>query len=754
MTSAMRRLEDLILDPGPGVVAIEDPQASLTLLAPSSSARREPEFSRSRQSDDDGDATSSTGEAAVADNATDPKASDQFSSGQNPVGASPNRKAPPRRKPKTISALQATAQPSDDWGVSLSRGPKAPPSKPDLSRVAIEAAPPPPIVETRIERVAGSREPAKRSGIIHWLINRLLGDDESEAKAAFEANARGFRAAATFSIATRIMMLAGPVLVLLVYDGALANKDPAHIVGLGVVTVAIIIAMACLTLARAKLLSRIGLDIDRRLSARVFEAGIRQASSTATASKVTTTAATARPSPLLELDRVRDSLNGPGLPAVFDTASVPIPLLLIALVHPMLGALGLAVALLVVAAAWIGERHYAQSAIDAHHAGRLRRDAVGAIQAEADSIAALGMIGAMRSRIESVTAFVLGTDLRAIDRVDGVATLTSTVRVLGFVAMLCVSATYAINGEITSGSVIFVVLLLALALDPVSRLVLAWRGVLATLESYDVIDDALAAMPAEKSRTGLPRPAGRLAVQNLRINRPGSRGYLLNGIDFTLDAGDVLGIVGASGSGKSTLARALVGLVQPFGGSVRLDQARLDQWQSDKLGTFIGYLPPNAGLLTGTIAQNIARFAIGAADADVIAAAQQADVHDLIVALPAGYDTIVESGDVHLTASQSKRIALARALFLKPALVVFDDPTALLDRDSIVRIRRVIADLQKRRQTVVVVTDDPATMQLCTKLLHLGGGQQLGFGNRDDVIGRWSATPSDQPPRTPPSSEG
>ncbi len=244
----------------------------------------------------------------------------------------------------------------------------------------------------------------------------------------------------------------------------------------------------------------------------------------------------------------------------------------------------------------------------------------------------------------------------------------------------------------------------------------------------------LAAEPPAKPRTHLPAPKGKLEVSGLRVASPETRQLILAGINFTVEPGRMVAVIGPSASGKSTLARALVGLWTPLAGQVRLDGARLDQWHPEDLGQHIGYLPQNVELFAGTVRENIARFRDDAADADIVEAAKQAHAHDLILALPQGYETQLGNFGTYLSGGQRQRIALARALFGNPALVVLDEPNSNLDRTGDEALSAAVDGMRKRGQAIVLVAHRVQAISKADNLLYIDGGIQRAFGPTADVL--------------------
>ena len=325
----------------------------------------------------------------------------------------------------------------------------------------------------------------------------------------------------------------------------------------------------------------------------------------------------------------------------------------------------------------------------------------------------------------------------AADLVASISTVTRVIRMVLQSSILGLGAYLTVKGEATGGVMIASSILTSRALAPIEIAIANWRGFLNARQSYARLGKLLETMPNQATSMPLPAPTKSFAVQGLAVGAPGQTKPILRGITFRLEAGQGLGVIGPSASGKSTLARALVGVWLPVpmgGGTVRIDGAALDQWSSSALGAHIGYLPQDIELFGGSVAQNISRFRPDASAKDTIAAATAAGVHDLILNLPQGYDTRIGDGGVALSAGQRQRIALARALYGDPFLVVLDEPNSNLDAAGDNALTGAIASIRARGGIVVVIAHRPGALAGLDQLLVLADGQQQAFGPKDEVL--------------------
>jgi ATP-binding cassette subfamily C exporter for protease/lipase len=285
-------------------------------------------------------------------------------------------------------------------------------------------------------------------------------------------------------------------------------------------------------------------------------------------------------------------------------------------------------------------------------------------------------------------------------------------------------------------------------LSPIDQLIAVWKQWSGAKLAYRRLDALLQAFPPSDDVMALPAPKGHIRFEQVSAGPPGQRGATLHLVNFSLDAGEVLGVLGASGSGKSTLARVLVGVWPTLGGTVRLDGADIHRWNRDELGPYIGYLPQDIELFSGSIAQNIARFR----EADpqtVVAAAQQAGVHELILRMPQGYDTLLGEDGSGLSGGQKQRVALARALYGKPSLVVLDEPNSNLDTVGEAALASAIAHMKAQGTSVILVTHRSSALAQADKLLVLNDGRLQAFGPSQDVLKALSGAQEQNPAQAP-----
>lgn len=551
-----------------------------------------------------------------------------------------------------------------------------------------------------------------------------LSLNQSELKRALLSSRRAFLATGVFSFVINILMLAGPLFMLQVYDRVMTSGSLSTLTVLALMTAFAYIAIGMLELVRSRIIVRVGVDFDRGIGDRVFQASLRRALQSPGSSMHA----------LRDLDSLRQFIAGPAPLTFFDAPWTPFYLLVIFMLHWTLGIAATIGGALLLATAWISEVRSRQSMTEAGKAVAKSLELAESGQRNAESITAMGMFGAYRARWQLANAEALAWQVLAADRLGTMSSLSKLLRLLLQSMMLAMGAALAIKGDISAGSIVASTILFGRALAPVEHAVGHWRSYIRARESYQKIESLLAAHPQPVERMALPAPKGRLEVSNLRVAAPESRTVILTNINFTLEPGKMLSIIGPSGSGKSTLTRAIVGLWEMFGGQVRLDGARLDQWNAEELGRHIGYLPQSVELFAGTVSENIARFIADANDEDIIAAAKAAHAHDMIMALPQSYETQLGAFGTFLSAGQRQRIGLARALFRNPALVVLDEPNSNLDRSGDEALSAAIDGMRARGQSVILVSHRVQAIGKADYLLYIERGTQRAFGPRAEVI--------------------
>ena len=546
-----------------------------------------------------------------------------------------------------------------------------------------------------------------------------------EVRSALGKSRGAFFMTGVFSFFINLLMLTAPLYMLQIYDRVLASRSEPTLIVLTVLAGGLLLVMGGLDLIRSRVLVRVGVKMDGLLNARVFSAVFAQALRGARGQKAQA---------LRDLDSLRQFLTGPGPFAFFDAPWAPLYLAVVFIFHPILGFIALAGAVVLFTMALVNELVTRRPLQLANAQAISANGFAEASLRNAEVLEALGMLPAIRQRWSAQHNQGLALQATASDRAATLTSWSKAVRISLQVAILGAGAALAIQQIITPGVMIAASILMGRALAPVEQAIGQWRHFVGARQAYQRLDQLLQAVPEEAERLTLPKPEGRLAVEQLVAAPPGQRKPVLKGLSFALEPGEALGVIGPSASGKSTLARNLVGVWGPQSGAVRLDGAEVQGWDAEELGPHLGYLPQDVELFAGNVAENISRFSPEATPEAVVAAARGAGVHEMILQLDQGYDSeIGEQGSV-LSGGQRQRVGLARALYGEPALVVLDEPNANLDAAGDEALTRAILALKARGATVVVMAHRPSAIAAVDKLLMLRDGRAEAFGPKEEVL--------------------
>ncbi|WP_426578518.1 type I secretion system permease/ATPase [Xenorhabdus stockiae] len=547
------------------------------------------------------------------------------------------------------------------------------------------------------------------------------------------ARSKVFWTIGLFTAFINLLMLVPSIYMLQIYDRVLPSSNTMTLLMLTLITLGMYAIIGGLEYIRSQVVIRIGSQFDMCLNQRVY---------TASYESNLKNGSTDAGQMLNDLSTIRQFLTGSALFAFFDAPWFPVYLGVIFLFSPYLGLLALVGALILIALAvlnqWLSHSPLAQ----ASHLSLRSANLASTNLRNAEVIEALGMLPALRRRWFGLHERFLNFQRIASERSASITAITKTVRMALQSLILGLGGWLAIEGNITPGMMIAGSILMGRALSPIEQLIQAWKSWNAARLSWQRLDNLLKAQPERKSGMTLPAPNGTLLLEKVFASPPGKikaakstekNKPVLQDINFSLEAGDILGVIGPSASGKSTLARLLVGVWQAQEGVVRLDGADIYQWNKDELGSHIGYLPQDIELFAGTIAENIARF--NDIDAEkVIEAAEKAGVHDLVLNLEQGYDTPIGAGGMGLSGGQKQRIGLARALYGNPSLIVLDEPNSNLDDIGEKALSRAINQLRQQGKTVVVITHRPALLSQTNKVLLLVQGKTKLFGPSQQVM--------------------
>jgi PrtD family type I secretion system ABC transporter len=563
----------------------------------------------------------------------------------------------------------------------------------------------------------------------------------SELAAALHSCRGAFAGIAVMSGALNILALTGSFFMLEVYDRVLPSRSVPTLVGLLIIASVLYVCHGLLDMLRGRILVRIGGFIDETLSGRVYDLVAR----------LPLKGRNPRDGmqPIQDLDQVRSFLSGVGPAALFDLPWMPVYLAICFLFHFYIGIATTLASIVLIAITLITEVFTRRPVQLAATLAAERNMLAEATRRNAEVLHAMGMgkrMGAVW--IETNTKY-MGANERAADVGGGLASFSRALRLLVQSAVLAIGAYLVIEQKASAGIIIAASIITARALAPVEQAIAQWRVFVAARQSWRRLNDTLNALPGTGVSMQLPAPASNLAVENIAVVPPGARNLAVRDISFRLYSGNGLGIIGPSASGKSSLARTLVGAWTPARGKIRLDGAALEQWSPEELGRHIGYLPQDVELFAGTVAQNIARFEPEADPMAIIAAANAAGVHELILRLPEGYETQIGESGAALSAGQRQRVGLARALYGEPFLVVLDEPNSNLDMEGEEALGQAMLGVRKRGGILVVVAHRPTALAAVDLVLVMAEGRPQALGQRDEILARLLRRPQAAPAPAP-----
>jgi len=548
----------------------------------------------------------------------------------------------------------------------------------------------------------------------------------SELGEALRACRGAFLGVGMMSCIINLLYLTGSIFMLEVYDRVLPSRSVPTLVGLIVLAGFLYLAQGALDTIRGRILGRVGTALDEALNSRVFETVVRLPLMIGGRNEGL--------QPLRDLDNIRGFLGSMGPSAFFDLPWLPLYLAICFAFHVLIGVTALIGAIILVSLTLVTEYLSRQPAREAMGLAARRNDLAIASRRNAEVLVAMGMFGRLTQRWGQANEKYLEGNQRASDVAGGLGAIAKVLRMMLQSAVLGVGAYLVIHQEATAGIIIAGSILSARALAPVDLAIAHWKSFVAARQSWRRLNQLLEQMPVRPTPTLLQTPSSQLSVEGVSIAAPGDQKVIIHDVSFTLAAGHGLGVIGPSGSGKSSLIRALVGVWLPFRGKVRLDGAALDQWSSDMLGRHIGYLPQDVELFTGTVAQNICRFDLEAKSDQIIAAAKEAGVHDMIIKMRDGYNTQVGEQGAALSAGQAQRVALARALYGDPFLIVLDEPNSNLDTEGDEALTRAVRGARERGAIVVVVAHRPIGIEGVDQILVLRDGRMQAFGPKEQVL--------------------
>ena len=529
---------------------------------------------------------------------------------------------------------------------------------------------------------------------------------------------------AAFSFFINLLFLVPAMFTLQVFDRVITSNSQETLIVLVVGTGVALLILLFLDYVRNRLQNVLGNIVDERLSPPVVNAIVARAARGASGIKI---------EGIRDIAALRGVFASNGLISLFDAPWAPVYVLVIWMFHPALGIGAALSAILMLTLAWLNDRLSRRALEGLQKDGRRASQYVENSLRNAEVLQALGMtenlLGRWRKLQNKVASMQTSSSRSSVAFTAGTRFVRQAIQIF----MLALGAYLVLSQQASAGVMIATTILLGRAVQPIEQLVASWRMLVDARAAYGRLRELSGEFAHPEPSLIMPRPVGRLTADSVSHREPGGDKVILMNITFALAPGEALAILGPSAAGKSTLARLLTGVWSPTGGSVRLDGADIAYWPREQLGPWIGYVPQDVELFEGTVAENIARLGELNSEA-VVAAARRANTHEMILALPKGYDTPVGEHGSRLSPGQRQRVALARALYGDPRLVVLDEPNSNLDGEGEVALAQALSGLRKDGVTSIVVTHRPSLIAHVDKILILEAGRVQQFGPAGDVM--------------------
>ena len=535
---------------------------------------------------------------------------------------------------------------------------------------------------------------------------------------------KSFATAGFFSLFINFLMLVPAIYMLQLYDRVLTSGSQSTLLMLTLIMLLLLITMGTLEWVRGQILIRVGVRLELLLNKRLFGLTFKQALFTngRTGSQ-----------PLDDLTELRTFLTTNGLFAFFDAPWLPIYIAVMFMFHEWFGWMAVGTAIILGILAVVTEKLTNKDIANATSLAGAGKGLVNKNLRNAEVVESMGMLEGIQEGWQKGTNKVLQLQAKASSNYGMVSSISKTIRVVAQSLVLGMGAYLAVMQEISPGLMIAGSILLGRALAPIDLMIGSWKGFVSARGVYSRLNKLLLEIPKEEEKMSLPAPDGQITVDNIVVSAPGQRKPILMGVNFSLEAGESLGIIGPSGSGKSVLARALLGIWPAISGKVRLDGVDIFSWDRRELGPHIGYLPQDIELFQGTVAENISRFSVLSSE-KVVAAAKLADVHEMILKLPQGYDTVIDAVGGVLSGGERQRVGLARAVYGDPKLVLLDEPNSNLDELGEMALQNALDALKEKKTTVIVITHRRGILSELDKILLMRDGRMISFAPRDEAL--------------------
>ena len=560
---------------------------------------------------------------------------------------------------------------------------------------------------------------------------------------------REIKTAWLVGLALNLLVLASPIYMLQIFDRVLTTGHVETLVFLTIMVLFAILVLGLLEAYRSRILSRLAFALEGHLREPALGAWM------ASARKV----GVARHPPVADLQVIRAFIQGPGPTALADTPWAPMFLLVLFLMHPLIGLIGTVAAILLLGLAAINEFASRKSMLTSRKGRAVATEFSYSAASNADAVAAMGLLPRLSAKFEEMSDRSIETELTGLDRTSLIIGLTKAARIAAQVLVLGVGAWLVLGNELTAGGMIAGSIILGRTLSPAEQAIGAWRSFVPAREAWARLQEGIEALDTGVPvMADLPEPKGQLDIANLVVKGDPDSPPILEDVNFSLSPGETCAVLGPTGAGKSTLCRVIVGAQDAQSGTIKIDNVEIRLWEASERGRYVGYVSQEAGVISGTIEENIARFEERDTDA-LIEAMRASGIYEMVMNLPAGLNTPVGQGGLRLSGGQRQRLAVASAIYTKPKLLVLDEPNSNLDQTGEKSLLDIIQTLKAEGTTIIMVVHRPFLLQAADKILILRNGRQEEFGDRQALLAkreelkRVVAMPMSPPSKQTPNSE-
>ena len=545
-----------------------------------------------------------------------------------------------------------------------------------------------------------------------------------------------FIAAAGFSLLINLLYLAPTIYMLQVYDRVVPTGGKTTLLFITAALALALLTLSMLDMIRNRLLVRASQRVDALIAPRLLRQMMAADSGAAGQA-------------MRDFDSVRTAMASPAIAAIFDVPWTPVFLAVAFMLHFWIGIMAIVSAALLVSLAWANQKATQRKMEIATSAMAAAHNSQQAAAVHGTTVKGLGMTGAMVDRQLGHRRLALANMLSAQFAGSRLTASSRFFRLFVQSAALGLGAILALAGDISAGAIIASSVLLSRALQPIESIIGAWSSLASARAAMRRLSQALETVDEQRIYTILPQPEGVLDVEDVGLRGRDGRPILL-GVSVRAEPGKILGIIGPSGSGKTTLGKIMIGAMQPTVGTIRIDGARITDWDQDELGRHFGYMPQEPSLFEGTVKENISRFERARNDDHakqiddaVVKAAKEAGVHELILQLPKGYDSSLGLMGTGLSAGQAQRVALARALYGEPRVLMLDEPNAFLDQAGEASLVIAMAKARARGATVIIIAHRRGILSAADRLLVLDSGRPRMLGSAAEVTARLAGPKSE-----------